>query len=220
MALNSNGTNQWPPKLFLHNHFSLVATGETIANGRIFELRSIDKLLVYGSFEHLENLLMFISAVTNGCSFVLIPSYDYVHLIDAIVRYKIYLAILPSNFLIKLLKDTGHNIIIENLIKIISFGSKISTILCQKFFHRFPNVRSIRHCYIMAETSCPITMLIRNSNDYDSAGFPLPNTQIKIHSMTDHDDDEMLEANCCGLIAIKRERKMFAIGYISNNRSV
>ncbi|OTF70635.1 hypothetical protein BLA29_004453 [Euroglyphus maynei] len=62
-------------------------------------------------------------------------------------------------------------------------------------------------------------MLIRNSNDYDSAGFPLPNTQIKIHSMTDHDDDEMLEANCCGLIAIKRERKMFAIGYISNNRS-
>ncbi|XP_046915846.2 uncharacterized protein LOC124496373 isoform X1 [Dermatophagoides farinae] len=218
LAFNSNGTHQWPPRLFIHNHFSLVATSETIADGRIFEFRSIDKLLVYGSFEHLENILMFISAIVNGCSFVLLPSYDYVHIIDAIVRYRIYLAILPSNFLIKLLKDTGHNVKLEYLIKIIAFGGKISTILCQKFFHRFPNVRSIRHCYLMAETPTPITMLIRNSNDYDSAGFPLPNTQIKIHSLFDY-DDEMLEANCCGLIAIGRERNMFAIGYLSNNSS-
>ncbi|XP_027196009.2 uncharacterized protein LOC113790529 [Dermatophagoides pteronyssinus] len=218
LGLNSNGTHQWPPRLFLHNHFSLIATCEMLADGRIFEFRSIDKLLVYGSFEHLENLLMFISAIVNGCSFILVPGYDYVHIIDAIVRYRIYSAILPSNFLIKLLKDTGHNVILENLIKIISFGGKISSILCQNFFHRFPNVRSIRHCYIMAETPCPITMLIRNSNDYDSAGFPLPNTRIKIHSLADY-DDEMLEANCCGLIAVGREQNMFAIGYISNNSS-
>ena len=50
LALNSNGTHQWPPRLFIHNHFSLVATSETIADGRIFEFRSIDKLLVYGSY--------------------------------------------------------------------------------------------------------------------------------------------------------------------------
>ena len=61
LAINSSGNSEWPPKILLHCHYALVGAIEVLCHSSVLEYRSIDKLLTYGSFEHMENLLMFLS---------------------------------------------------------------------------------------------------------------------------------------------------------------
>lgn len=194
-----------------------MKTGEIFSNGNILEFRSIDTLLNYGSFEHLENLLMFLAGIVTGCSIAIVSKFDYVKLINAIKQYQINLAILPINIVIKLIKDDQHSLP-DTIVKIIVFGGKLSTSLCHKLLIRYTNIKSIRTCYIIAETPCPIAMIIRNCQEYTSVGFPLPGTQIKIIKLTDH--NEMLPAYSNGLVAIGRIKEMFSLGYLSNERLV
>lgn len=217
LAVNTNGFNGWPPKLCIYNHYSLVKTCEIFSNGNILEFRSIDTLLNYGSFEHLENLFMFLAAIVTGSTIVQVSKFDYVKLIDAIKKHQINLTILPVNIIIKLIKDDQHSLP-DTLVKIIVFGGKLSTSLCHKLLLRYANIKSIRTCYFIAETPCPIAMIVRNCQEYTSVGFPLPGTQIKIIKLTDC--DEMLPAYSTGLVVIGRMKEMFSLGYLSIERSV
>lgn len=61
LAVDSSGNGEWPPKILLYSHYALVAAVEVLCHSSVLDYRSIDRLLAYGPFEHLENVLMFLS---------------------------------------------------------------------------------------------------------------------------------------------------------------
>ena len=63
LAVNSAGYREWPPKVLIYGHYSMVSAIEILCHSSFLDFRSIDKLLAYGPFEHLENVLMFLTGV-------------------------------------------------------------------------------------------------------------------------------------------------------------
>lgn len=212
LGVSSTGTREWPPKIALYNHQSLVASVDTLANGKILEYRPIDQLLAFGSFAHLESLLMFTTGVASGCRLILLPTYHYRLVMEAIRNCKINLAMLPAHCIIRLTNDKNANL--GNLCKIISYDGTLSMSICEAFFKHFPNVKSLRNCYLMAECPCPVSIMGRNSHEYDSVGCLLPNTRLKVTNS----NGEVVEQNRSGYISFERHKSMFALGYLSNMR--
>lgn len=114
-------------------------------------------------------------------------------------------------------KDQTKPSLLGALTKVVSFGGKISTANCTEFFLRFPRVKSLRHCYLLSESPIPISMMVRNSQDYDSVGYVMPNTRIKV-LQDPTNGDSMNEPNKPGFICVEREPELFALGYLNQYR--
>ena len=162
------------------------------------------------------------------------PTYNFNLIIESIQNHRINIAWISVNTIQKLIKaqtgncQTSSKNSITNLLggltKIISFGGKISSASCKDFFHRFTRVKSLRHCYLLAESPIPISLMVRNSHDYDSVGYLLPNTRVKViqnNSQNQSTNLEILaEANKTGFICIEREPQLFAIGFLNPHRYI
>ncbi|KAI2804953.1 hypothetical protein BLOT_003942 [Blomia tropicalis] len=214
----SSGSNEWPPKIYLYGHQSLVAAIEILCHSAVLDYRSIDRLLVYGSFEHLESFLMFLCGIFFGCNIILLPTYRLETIVQSIQLHRINLAWFSSITIHRLLNE-NKKFSLRNLTKLITFGGKISKELCTEFLLKYTNVKSFRHCYLMAESPIPISMMILNSHDYNSVGFVLPNTRVKI-LQNPLDQHSMNEINRVGFICIEREPELFAIGCLHNNQQI
>lgn len=222
LAVNSSGSVEWPPKILLHGHHALTAAIEVLAHSSVLDYRSIDRMVVYGPFEHLESLLMFLSGLFFGCNLILLPTYDYGTLVEAVVEHGVHLAWLSSATVLKLLKTYRFNVDrlspLGSLKKVTVFGGRVSADACKQFFSLYPSVKSLRHCYLIAESAVPVSMMIRNSHDYDSVGFALPNSRVKVVADPANSAESLVEAHKHGFICIEREPELFAIGYLSQYR--
>ena len=212
LGVSTTGTSEWPSQMAIHNHHSFIATLKIITSPHMFEFSKSDSMLVYGSFVHLENLLMFLSGVFFGCKITLLPTFDYSKITKSFSNHKISVIMLPSNCIAKLAFD--DTVSLKSITKIITFGGKLTTDVCTSFFKRFSTVKSLRNCYLMAESPCPISLKVRNAYDFDSVGYLLPNTRVKVTNV----NGIVLEQHRLGYIAVERHKHMFAIGHLSHKR--
>lgn len=212
LVVNTNGTSGWPPRMLLYGHQALVEACQVLSHPSVLKHRPGDTLLVYGSFEHIENVTMFLSGIFTASNVVLLPEYDYKSMTRAIVEHKVKMAWMSSVTLARLINDADIDLALDGLMKIIVFGGQCLMSQCLKAFIRFPSIKSIRSCYLVAESAYPLTIMQLNSKDYDSVGHVMANTEMMMIEAID--SQFACEMNKAGVICAKRNQDAWALGYL------
>lgn len=154
--------------------------------------------------------------------------FDYATLPTTIKQNQISIAFLSSSTVLSLINDSDTSLSVGDLTKVIVFGGQVSPALVVQMYTRHTGVKSLRHCYLLAECPTPISVMVLNSRKYDSVGHLWCNTKLRTIrpdvdpsseypatvSATGELQTLCLDVIETGLLYISKPRHEFALGYL------
>jgi len=200
-----------PPKAVVFSHYSIVSALEITSIPSIFGYTQSDVISCHSQLSHESAIFQIFTGITTGSKIVLMPQFDYKPFVYYVKKYKITAAILSPSAIICLLKDP-ENCDISSLSKVISCGSALPKNIVNQFMERYKHVKDLRQGLFQTECMAPISLMVKESSEFDSVGVPTPNTKVKI---VDPETGEQLLANQRGEICVYREDAL-SNGYFNN----
>ncbi len=200
-----------PSKAVQFTHYSVVSALEITSLPLIFGYTLNDVISSHSQFSHQSAIFQVFTGIATGSKIAIMPQLDYNQFINYVQKYKITAALLPPPIIICLAKDP-ENRDISSLTKIISFGSVLPKNIANQLISRYKHVKDLRQGLFQTECMAPISLMIKNSTEFDSIGVPTPNTKVKI---INPETGEQLSANQNGMICVHREDAL-SKGYFNN----
>ncbi len=200
-----------PSKAVQFTHYSVVSALGITSLPMIFGYTLNDVISSHSQLSHESAIFQVFTGIATGSKIAIMPHLDYNQFVNYVQKYKITAALLPPPVIICLAKDP-ENRDISSLTKIISFGSVLHKNIGNQLTSRYKHVKDFRQGLFQTECMAPISLMVKNSTEFDSIGVPTPNTKVKI---INPDTGEQLSANQNGMICVHREDAL-SKGYLNN----
>jgi 4-coumarate--CoA ligase len=204
-----------PSKAVQFTHYSVVSALEITSLPMIFGYTLNDVISCHSQFSHQIAIFQVFTGIATGSKIAIMPQLNYNQFINYVQKYLITAALLPPPVIIRLAKDPEDRDI-SSLTKIISFGSVLHKNIGNKFTSRYKHVNDLRQGLFHTECMAPISLMVKNSTDFDSIGVPTPNTKVKI---INPETGEQLPVNQTGIICVHREDAL-SKGYLNNSKTL
>lgn len=193
------------PKTLVFTHYSVVSALEVTSCPSVFGYTTSEVVSAHCEFSHHLAIFQTLTAICTGSKVAIMPGFDRRRFVTWVQKYKISAAILSAQTIMSLIKDSEDSDLVasmSSLTKVISCGSVLPKSMAIQFVERFKSVKDLRQGLFHSECLTPISLMIKNSQEYDSAGVPTPNTTVIIKEWQ---SGQQLGANQIGEICVQRE---------------
>ena len=186
-------------------HYSVVSALEITSCPLTFGYIQSEVVSSHCEFGHQLGIFQTLTAICTGSKVAIMPGFDRNQFVNCVKKYRISAAILSPQSIMSLIKDSEDNDLsttMSSLTKVISCGSVLPKSVATQFVERFKSVKDLRQGLFQSECMAPITLMIKNSQEYESVGVPTPNTTVIIKEWQ---SGQLLGANQIGEICVQRK---------------